>query len=203
MVTPLDRVGLYVPGGKAAYPSSVLMNAIPAKVAGVGELIMVVPTPDGEEESIGLGRRLSGRSHRVFAIGGAQAVAAPAYGTARVPQVDKIVGPGMPTWPPPSAASSASSVSTWSPAPRKSSWCRTVPATPTGWRWISSPRPSTTNWPSPSSSAPTRLYRPRPGQHRQAPAHHAAQGVIETSLTNRAPSSWCAISRRRLRSPTG
>ena len=94
MVTPLDRVGLYVPGGKAAYPSSVLMNALPAKVAGVGELIMVVPTPDGEKNQLVLAAACLAGVDRVFAIGGAQAVAALAYGTARVPQVDKIVGPG-------------------------------------------------------------------------------------------------------------
>ena len=94
MVTPLDRVGLYVPGGKAAYPSSVLMNAIPAKVAGVEELIMVVPTPDGEKNQLVLAAACLAGVDRVFAIGGAQAVGALAYGTATVPQVDKIVGPG-------------------------------------------------------------------------------------------------------------
>ncbi len=93
-VTPLDRVGLYVPGGKAAYPSSVLMNAIPAKVAGVPELIMVVPTPDGEVNTLVLAAAYIGGVDRVFSIGGAQAVAALAYGTDTVPQVDKIVGPG-------------------------------------------------------------------------------------------------------------
>lgn len=93
-VTPLDRVGLYVPGGKAAYPSSVLMNAIPAKVAGVPELIMVVPTPDGEVNDLVLAAAAVAGVDRVFAIGGAQAVAALAYGTESVPQVDKIVGPG-------------------------------------------------------------------------------------------------------------
>jgi histidinol dehydrogenase len=93
-VTPLDRVGLYVPGGKAAYPSSVLMNAIPAKVAGVGELIMVVPTPGGEKNQLVLAAAAIAGVDRVFTIGGAQAVAALAYGTATVPQVDKIVGPG-------------------------------------------------------------------------------------------------------------
>jgi len=93
-VTPLDRVGLYVPGGKAAYPSSVLMNAIPAKVAGVPELIMVVPTPAGEvNELVFAAAEISGVD-RVFSIGGAQAVAALAYGTETIPQVDKIVGPG-------------------------------------------------------------------------------------------------------------
>jgi histidinol dehydrogenase len=93
-VTPLDRVGLYVPGGKAAYPSSVLMNAIPARVAGVGELVMVVPTPAGERNPLVLAAACLAGVDRVFAIGGAQAVAALAYGTETVPAVDKIVGPG-------------------------------------------------------------------------------------------------------------
>jgi histidinol dehydrogenase len=93
-VTPLDRVGLYVPGGKAAYPSSVLMNAIPAKVAGVGELVMVSPTPGGERNATVLAAAALAGVDRVFAIGGAQAVAALAYGTETVPRVDKIVGPG-------------------------------------------------------------------------------------------------------------
>ncbi|HSI43254.1 MAG TPA: histidinol dehydrogenase [Methylotenera sp.] len=93
-VTSLDRVGLYVPGGKAAYPSSVLMNAIPAKVAGVQELIMVVPTPNGEKNALVLAAAAISGVDRVFCIGGAQAVGALAYGTETVPQVDKIVGPG-------------------------------------------------------------------------------------------------------------
>ncbi|MDQ5960822.1 MAG: histidinol dehydrogenase, partial [Pseudomonadota bacterium] len=93
-ITPLDRVGLYVPGGKAAYPSSVLMNAIPAHVAGVSELIMVVPTPDGEHNQLVLAAAALAGVDRVFCIGGAQAVGALAYGTQTVPQVDKIVGPG-------------------------------------------------------------------------------------------------------------
>jgi histidinol dehydrogenase len=93
-VTPLDRVGLYVPGGKAAYPSSVLMNAIPAQVAGVGELIMVVPTPDGEMNELVLAAAYIAGTDRAFAIGGAQAVAALAFGTETIPCVDKIVGPG-------------------------------------------------------------------------------------------------------------
>ena len=93
-VTSLDRVGLYVPGGKAAYPSSVLMNAIPAKVAGVPELIMVVPTPNGEKNDLVLAAAAIAGVDRVFTIGGAQAVAALAYGTETIPQVDKIVGPG-------------------------------------------------------------------------------------------------------------
>src|SRR5574343_725318 len=93
-VTPLDRVGLYVPGGRASYPSSVLMNAIPAKVAGVGELIMVVPTPRGEKNPLVLAAAAITGVDRVFTIGGAQAVAALAYGTQTIPQVDKIVGQG-------------------------------------------------------------------------------------------------------------
>ncbi|MBK5912866.1 histidinol dehydrogenase [Rhodocyclus purpureus] len=93
-VTPLDRVGLYVPGGKAAYPSSVLMNAIPARVAGVRELIMVVPTPGGEKNALVLAAAALAGVDRVFTVGGAQAVGALAYGTQTVPQVDKIVGPG-------------------------------------------------------------------------------------------------------------
>jgi histidinol dehydrogenase len=93
-VTPLDRVGLYVPGGKASYPSSVLMNAIPAKVAGVQELIMVTPTPRGERNPLVLAAAAIAGVDRVFTIGGAQAVAALAYGTQTIPQVDKIVGPG-------------------------------------------------------------------------------------------------------------
>jgi len=93
-VTPLDRVGLYVPGGKAAYPSSVLMNAIPARVAGVAELIMVVPTPGGDRNALVLAAAAIAGVDRVFTIGGAQAVAALAYGTQTVPRVDKIVGPG-------------------------------------------------------------------------------------------------------------
>ena len=93
-VTPLDRVGIYVPGGKAAYPSSVLMNAIPAHVAGVGEIIMVVPTPKGEKNQLVLAAAYVAGVTRGFTIGGAQAVAALAYGTATVPAVDKITGPG-------------------------------------------------------------------------------------------------------------
>lgn len=93
-VTPLDRAGLYVPGGKAAYPSSVFMNAIPAKVAGVGELIMVVPAPQGETNELVLAAAFLAGVDRVFAIGGAQAIAALAYGTETIPAVAKIVGPG-------------------------------------------------------------------------------------------------------------
>ena len=93
-ITALDRVGIYVPGGKAAYPSSVLMNAIPARVAGVGELIMVVPTPGGVVNDLVLAAAHIAAVDRVFTIGGAQAVAALAYGTETIPSVDKIVGPG-------------------------------------------------------------------------------------------------------------
>ena len=93
-VTPLDRVGIYVPGGKAAYPSSVLMNAIPAHVAGVAEIIMVVPTPRGEKNPLVLAAAHVAGVTRAFTLGGAQAVAALAYGTATVPRVDKITGPG-------------------------------------------------------------------------------------------------------------
>ena len=93
-VTALDRVGLYVPGGKAAYPSSVLMNAIPARVAGVRELVMASPTPPGEANALVLGAAHLAGVDRVFAIGGAQAIATLAYGTLTVPRVDKIVGPG-------------------------------------------------------------------------------------------------------------
>jgi len=93
-VTPIDRVGLYVPGGKASYPSSVLMNAIPARVAGVGELLMVVPTPGGQTNPLVLAAAALAGVDRVFTIGGAQAIAALAYGTKTIPRVDKIVGPG-------------------------------------------------------------------------------------------------------------
>ena len=93
-VSALDRVGIYVPGGKAAYPSSVLMNAIPAKVAGVREIIMCVPTPDGDRNPLVLAAAALAGVDRVFGIGGAQAIGALAFGTATVPQVDKIVGPG-------------------------------------------------------------------------------------------------------------
>ncbi|WP_056929783.1 histidinol dehydrogenase [Ferrovum sp. JA12] len=93
-ITPLDRVGIYVPGGKAAYPSSVLMNAIPAKVAGVEQIIMVVPTPDDVKNPLVLAAAFVAGVDQVFTVGGAQAVAALAYGTATIPAVDKIVGPG-------------------------------------------------------------------------------------------------------------
>ena len=93
-ITPLDRVGLYVPGGKAAYPSSVLMNAIPAKVAGVAEVIMVTPTPGGQHNPLVLAAAAISGVDRIFAIGGAQAIGALAYGTATISAVDKIVGPG-------------------------------------------------------------------------------------------------------------
>ncbi|MCL2074913.1 MAG: histidinol dehydrogenase [Betaproteobacteria bacterium] len=94
VVRPIDRVGLYVPGGKAAYPSSVLMNAIPARVAGVKELIMVAPMPDGERNLLVLAAAELTGVYRMFAVGGAQAIGALAYGTQTIPRVDKIVGPG-------------------------------------------------------------------------------------------------------------
>ena len=93
-ITPLDRVGLYVPGGKAAYPSSLLMNAIPAKVAGVASVVMVVPTPDGVRSDLVLAAAAIAGVDQAFTIGGAQAIGALAYGTASIPRVDKIVGPG-------------------------------------------------------------------------------------------------------------
>lgn len=93
-ITPIDSVGLYVPGGKAAYPSSVLMNAIPAKIAGVKNLIMVVPTPAGEQNELVFAAAMIAGVDRVFTIGGAQAIASLAYGTETIPKVDKIVGPG-------------------------------------------------------------------------------------------------------------
>ena len=93
-ITPIDSVGLYVPGGKAAYPSSVLMNAIPAKIAGVKNLIMVVPTPSGEQNDLVLAAAMLADVDRVFSIGGAQAIASLAFGTKTIPKVDKIVGPG-------------------------------------------------------------------------------------------------------------
>ncbi len=93
-ITPLDRVGIYVPGGRAAYPSSVLMNALPAKVAGVAEIVMTVPTPNGEKNAMVLAAAALCGVDRVFTVGGAQAIAALAFGTATIPRVDKIVGPG-------------------------------------------------------------------------------------------------------------
>jgi histidinol dehydrogenase len=111
-VTPIDRVGIYVPGGKAAYPSSVLMNAIPAHVAGVDEIVMVVPTPGGERNALVLAAAHLAGAHRVFTLGGAQAIAALAYGTASVPRVDKITGRATPTSRAQSGAYSARSAST-------------------------------------------------------------------------------------------
>src|SRR5438034_9444334 len=93
-VVPLERVGMYVPGGKAAYPSSVLMSALPAQVAGVREIVMVVPTPNGAQSPLVLAAAHIAGVTRAFTIGGAQAIAALAYGTATIPAVDKIVGPG-------------------------------------------------------------------------------------------------------------
>src|SRR5213076_2429289 len=93
-VTALARVGVYVPGGKAAYPSTVLMNALPARIAGVADIVMTVPTPDGVKHALLLAAAHLAGVTRAFAIGGAQAIAALAYGTATIPAVDKIVGPG-------------------------------------------------------------------------------------------------------------
>ena len=155
-VTPLDRVGLYVPGGKAAYPSSVLMNAIPAKVAGVAELIMVVPTPAGELNELVLAAAHAAGVDRVFAVGGAQAVAALAYGTATVPAVDKIVGPGNIYVATAKRAVFGRWASTWWPAPRRSSSSAMAARPRSGSPWTSSPKPSTTRTPSRSSSPGTR-----------------------------------------------
>jgi len=154
-VTPLDRVGIYVPGGKAAYPSSVLMNAIPARVAGVKEIIMVVPTPGGVRNELVLAAACIAGVDRVFTIGGAQAVGALAYGTGTVPPVDKIVGPG-------NAYVAAAKRRVFGTVGidmiagpseilvirRKSSSFAMAPPTRTGWRWTCSRKPSTTNWPS-------------------------------------------------------
>ena len=153
-VTALDRVGLYVPGGKAAYPSSVLMNAIPAKVAGVGELIMVVPTPGGHRNDLVLAAAHLGGVDRVFTIGGAQADAALAYGTATMPQVDKIVGPGNAYV----ASGEAGGVRhvgiDMVAGPFEVLIIADGSPIPIGWRSTSSPRRSTTNWRNPSCSAP-------------------------------------------------
>jgi histidinol dehydrogenase len=111
-VTPLDRVGVYVPGGRAAYPSSVLMTVIPAHVAGVAEIVMVVPTPGGARNPLVLAAAHLAGVTRAFAIGGAQAIAALAYGTATIPAVDKICGPGNAYVAAPSGAYSAPSAST-------------------------------------------------------------------------------------------
>jgi hypothetical protein len=146
---PLDAVGLYVPGGTAAYPSSVLMNAIPAKVAGVRRLVMVVPTPDGRAEPAGPGAAALAGVDEIYRVGGAQAVAALAYGTAAIARVDKVVGPATPTSPRRSGRCSAGSGSTWWPAPpRWWSWPTRVRRPPPGSRPTSWPRPSTTRWPS-------------------------------------------------------
>jgi histidinol dehydrogenase len=111
-VTPLDRVGIYVPGGKAAYPSSVLMNAIPAHVAGVGEIVMVVPTPRGEKNPLVLAAAFVAGVTRAFTIGGAQAVAALAYGTPPCPRSTRSPAPATPTWPAPRSACSVRWAST-------------------------------------------------------------------------------------------
>src|SRR6266581_1678865 len=138
-ITPVERTGIYVPGGKAAYPSSVLMNALPAKVAGVAELVMMVPTPSGERNPLVLAAAAIAGVDRVFAVGGAQAIADLA----------------TPTSPLPSAAFSAWSASTWSPAPRRSWSSATARPIRIGSRWTSFRRPSTTNRRRRSSLRPT------------------------------------------------
>ncbi len=152
-ITPLDRVGIYVPGGKAAYPSSVIMNAMPAHVAGVKEIIMVVPTPKGERNDIVLAAAYVAGVTKVFTVGGAQAIAALAYGTETIPQVDKITGPG-------NAFVAAAKrrvfgvVGIDMVAGRLKYWSSpTARHPPIGWRWICSARPNTTKLPKPSSSA--------------------------------------------------
>jgi histidinol dehydrogenase len=183
-VTPLDRVGIYVPGGKAAYPSSVLMNAIPAHVAGVQDIIMVVPTPvrgsvatggtgetaassRGERNELVLAAAYVAGVTRAFTVGGAQAVAALAYGTATIPKVDKITGPG-----------NAYVASAKKRAPRP----------PNGWRWICSARPNTMSWrkafccalmrpTSPRCKLPLTACCPRCRAARSSPSH-STTGVL-------------------------
>jgi histidinol dehydrogenase len=143
-VTPLDRVGLYVPGGKAAYPSSVLMNAIPARVAGVSEIVMVVPAPDGVRNPLVLAAAHLAGVSRVFTIGGAQAVAALAYGTATIPAVDKICGPGNAYV----AAATRRVFGVVGSAGRRRVGVLIIAdasAHPDWWRWIS-PKPSMIRW---------------------------------------------------------
>ena len=155
-VTPLDRVGIYVPGGKAAYPSSVLMNAIPAKVAGVAEIIMVVPTPRGVKNELVMAAAAIAGVDRVFTIGGAQAVAALAYGTETIPAGRQDRRPGQ-------------RLRRCGQAPRvrrgrhrhdrravgNPGHLRRQQPIPTGWRWTCFRRPSTTNWRNPYCCART------------------------------------------------
>jgi histidinol dehydrogenase len=145
-VTPLDRVGIYVPGGKAAYPSSVLMNAIPAQVAGVQDIVMVVPTPDGVKNQMVLAAAAIAGVTRVITIGGAQAVAALAYGTETIPAVDKIVGPGNAYVA--AAKRRVFGVVGIDMIAGPSEILVLCDGTPirTGSRWTCSRRPSTTNW---------------------------------------------------------
>jgi len=147
-VLPVDRAGLYVPGGKAAYPSSVLMNAIPAKVAGVEEIVMVVPAPGGELNDLVLAAARVAGIDRIYTLGGAQAVAALAYGTETVPAVDKIVGPGNIY-----VAEAKREVF----VPPRSWWWPMAIRTRTGSPWTCSPRPSTTNRPRRSWSRRMRI----------------------------------------------
>ena len=156
-VTPLDRVGIYVPGGKAAYPSSVLMNAVPARVAGVREIVMVVPTPQGERNALVLAAAHVAGVHRVFTVGGAQAVAALAYGTATIPRVDKITGPGN------IYVATRQAACLWPGrhrhdrrAERDSGAGRRHYPSRLGCRWTCSARPNTTRWRRASCWAPMR-----------------------------------------------
>jgi histidinol dehydrogenase len=156
-VTPLDRVGIYVPGGKAAYPSSVLMNALPAKVAGVGEIVMVAPMPGGARNPLVLAAAAVAGVDRVFAIGGAQAIGALAYGTATIPAVHKITGPGNAYGVASAKRRVFGTVGIDMTPGRARSWCwPTARRRPTGWRWTCSARPSTTSWRKASCSAPIR-----------------------------------------------
>ena len=160
-VTPLDRVGLYVPGGRAAYPSSVLMNAIPAKVAGVQEVTMVVPTPHGEQNDLVLAAACLCGVDRVYTIGGAQAVGALAFGTQSLPQVDKIVGPG-------NAYVAAAKRRVFGvvgidmiAGPSEILVICDGNTNPRGLRWTCSPRRNTTSSPRPSCSRLTRAISMR------------------------------------------
>ena len=175
-ITPLDRVGLYVPGGKASYPSSVLMNAIPAKVAGVDELIMVVPAPGGETSDLVLAAAGICGVDRVFTIGGAQAVGALAYGTQTVPQVDKIVGPG-------NAYVAAAKRRVFGvvgidmvAGPPKFSSFATARQIPTGLPWICFRKLSMMSWRRRSCFLPMRFYRSGSREHRPPTGSNAAQG---------------------------
>ena len=168
-VTPLDRVGIYVPGGKAAYPSSVLMNAIPAKVAGVQEIIMVVPTPDGIKNPLVLAAAAIAGVDRVFTIGGAQAVAALAYGTASFPRSTNCRSCAYVA----AAKRRVRHGRHRHDQPSEIWCCATAPPIPTGSQWTCFRKPSTMNWRSRSCCVLTRLYR-RVSQHQPPAAADAA-----------------------------